>query len=110
MSSLTKEEWLNLIEFYNEGHTMLECAAIYGVSNASVSRYFKKNGVSAREAFVPSRKEKVSRMKGGQEQTVPEEWLEEYSSSRVKSGGKPPIRKIIKRNEDDVTLYEKDIE
>ncbi len=111
MAELTAEEWLDLIEFYNEGHTMLECAAIYGVSNATISRYFKKNGIPPRRAFAPSRREKVAKMINNEDSLIPEEWLKEFNKTPKRSlrSPPPPVRKIIKLSEDESTHYEKEI-
>ena len=61
-SKLTPEQWTQLVEYYNAGHTMKECGDIWGVSMRTVSVHFKRNGIKARPRFVPSRKAKQDNM------------------------------------------------
>jgi hypothetical protein len=56
--TLTDEQWAQLIEFYDQNHTMRECAKIWKLSVGAISRKFKRIGKQARPKFFPSRPSK----------------------------------------------------
>lgn len=58
-SKISEEVWVELVEFYSLGHTFTECQVKFGVSPASISRYFKQNNIPSRPRFEKARPDKA---------------------------------------------------
>jgi hypothetical protein len=55
---LTDDQWEELVEFYQDGHTYKECGVRYGVSAATVQRHFAKHPEIPRRKPFSKAKEK----------------------------------------------------
>lgn len=120
-SRLSPEQWQDLINYYNEGHTLTECGRIWGLSHGYISERFNKMKVKKRARFEPSRPEKF-------EKAPPHTKAKfEHLATAVKEKERdpealyvfvPPVRpdraprrKIVTLNDSDkkaVNLYEKE--
>lgn len=58
-SKLSEDQWRDLIEYYQAGHTLAECGRIWGLTGEYIGNVLKKRGVPRRGRFEPSRPEKV---------------------------------------------------
>jgi transposase len=57
---LDEQQWEELLEFYRAGHTYLECGVRFGVSAATVQRYFSKHPeIPRRKPMQKARPEKA---------------------------------------------------
>jgi hypothetical protein len=60
-SRLTPEQWNDLVEYYQAGHTLTECGKIWGLSQGYIGIKLKKMNIKIRGRFEPSRPEKWDR-------------------------------------------------
>ena len=83
---LTEEQWVELIAYYQDGHTYLECAKKFGVSSATVGGFFQKH------KEIPRRRP----LENSKTRQIPGETTE----ARRKRIDGPPLRKIVKLKDD----------
>jgi DNA invertase Pin-like site-specific DNA recombinase len=58
VASLTDDQWEELVQFYQEGHTYKECGVRFGISKTTVSRHFTKHPEIPRRKPLTKVKEK----------------------------------------------------
>lgn len=101
MAKLTEEQWQQLIDYYDDNHSMKECAVMFGVALSTISFKFNNIGKKARPRFQPRDEEHLEKMPAH----LQEMWKEKEEAFREKSTEDPgkvsekpsssPKRKII---------------
>jgi len=114
-SKLTEEQWAKVCAYYQEGHTLIECETMTGVTRQSISRQLKLRGVQVRAQWEPSRPEKAARVRSPSvkaKYVTPQEPLGSQEEITPEGCITPPKRKIISlagNGGEGRMLYEKNV-